>query len=844
MRSRAAEKSFPRNLLGAPARAPSVGRDAEARSRLARGRGAPSLRGASRSDAAGARAVHGRDGRAERKARAAPLLTGPRPWLPWRAAARAAAMSTDRVAIVEGRLDAFLSSAVPAARRRAPDEALVPDGSLTVAGALLLFEDQLLSRAVDVVARELKREGLSYYTISSAGHEQNAVLGAQLRVNDPCFLHYRSGALMMARLRQVPGSTPLFDALLSVCASRDDPTSGGRHKVWGSRAAWTPPQTSTIASHLPKAVGAAFALARRRRLAAGGARLAGPDLPPDAIVACSFGDATVNHATALAGINAARYAARVGTPAPILFVCEDNGVGISVPTPPRWIEDLHANAPFLRYFAARGELDEVWQTARAAIGVCRAERVPVFLHLPCVRLWGHAGTDVESTYLSAEEIERNEAGDPLLANARWLVERGAASPEELRALVADVRARARAAGREAAARPKLASAAEVLAPLAPVEPERWRAAATRAIDPERRRRAFGARLPEDAESPTRRTLGAHLNHALADELARRDELVVFGEDVGKKGGVYGVTQRLQERFGPARVFDTLLDETTILGLAQGAGLLGLLPVAEIAYLAYVHNAVDQLRGEACSLQYFSAGQFANPMLVRMGAFAYQKGFGGHFHNDDSIGGLRDIPGLVLCAPSRGDDAARLLRGALALASESGRVVVYLEPIALYHERDLYESGDGAWLFDYPPPDGTRESALLPGDVGLYREEERDVLLVGYANGLRLALRAARRLEREHGIRARVLDLRWLAPLPFEAIEAHAAPCAATVVVDECRATGGGVADAIVAHLAERGYRGKLGSVRALDGYVPLGPAADLLLVREESIVERVREVVA
>ena len=752
-------------------------------------------------------------------------------------------MSTDRVAIVEGRLDAYLSSAVPAARRPVPEETLRAGSSLTVARALELFEDQLLSRAVDVVARELKREGRSYYTISSAGHEQNAVLGAQLRTTDPCFLHYRSGALMMARLRQVPGSTPLFDALLSVCAARDDPTSGGRHKVWGSRAAWTPPQTSTIASHLPKAVGAAFALARRRRLAAGGGRLPGPELPPDSIVACSFGDATVNHATALAGINAARYAARLSSPLPLLFVCEDNGVGISVPTPARWIEDLYSSAPYLRAFAARGSLDEIWETVRAAIHACRSERVPVFLHLTCVRLWGHAGTDVESTYLTAQEIERNEAGDPLLANARLLVECGAASPDELRALVADVRARARAAGREAAMRPKLASAEEVLAPLAPVEPERWRAAATRAIDPERRRRAFAGRLPETADSPTRRTLGAHLNHALLDELARRDELIVFGEDVAKKGGVYGVTQRLQERFGPARVFDTLLDETTILGLAQGAGLLGLLPVAEIAYLAYVHNAVDQLRGEACSLQYFSAGQFANPMLVRTGAFAYQKGFGGHFHNDDAIGGLRDIPGLVLCTPARGDDAARLLRGALAMARESGRVVVYLEPIALYHERDLYESGDGGWLFDYPPPDGSPGCAILPGDVGLYRAGDRDVLLVSYANGVRLALRAALRLEREHGIRARLVDLRWLAPLPFEAIEQHADECAATVVVDECRATGGGVADAIVAHLAERGYRRPLGSVRALDSYVPLGPAADLVLVREESIVERVREVV-
>ncbi|MEE8467848.1 MAG: transketolase C-terminal domain-containing protein, partial [Planctomycetota bacterium] len=207
-----------------------------------------------------------------------------------------------------------------------------------------------------------------------------------------------------------------------------------------------------------------------------------------------------------------------------------------------------------------------------------------------------------------------------------------------------------------------------------------------------------------------------------------------------------------------------------------------------------------------------------------------------------IGGIRDIPGLAMCTPSRGDDAARLLRGALAMASESGRVVLFLEPIALYHERDLFETGDGEWLSDYPVPDGSAECALLPGEVGLHHPQHSDLLLVSYANGLRLSLRAARTLEREHGIRVRVLDLRWLAPLPLEAVARHAAECGRMLVVDECRATGGGVADALIAHLAEAGFGGRLASVRAADCYVPLGPAADLLLVGEDDILRGALEV--
>ena len=181
-------------------------------------------------------------------------------------------------------------------------------------------------------------------------------------------------------------------------------------------------------------------------------------------------------------------------------------------------------------------------------------------------------------------------------------------------------------------------------------------------------------------------------------------MCVFGEDVGRKGGVYGVTKGLQRRFGAARVFDTLLDEQSILGLALGGGLAGLLPVPEIQYLAYLHNAEDQLRGEAATQQFFSAGQFRNPMVLRVAGYGYQKGFGGHFHNDNAVGVLRDIPGLVIASPARPDDAAAMLRTCLAAAAADGSVCVFVEPIALYHTRDLHDDGDGGWLAPYPAPD--------------------------------------------------------------------------------------------------------------------------------------------
>jgi 2-oxoisovalerate dehydrogenase E1 component len=794
-------------------------------------------------------------------------------------------VSTNRVAVVESNLDGYLESAAPAPRSLEPEERLHPDRALTARRAIELFEDQALSRALDVAARELKKTNRSFYTISSAGHENNAILGALLRLDDPCFLHYRSGGLMMARSRRLAGSTPAFDTLLSLCASAEDPISHGRHKVWGSLPLWVPPQTSTIASHLPKAVGLAFALARARRLgldderarkiskgsgAEPGTRresrgsistrdelapfssnslppFASNSLPPlasDSIVCCSFGDASASHATALAGLNAARYIHRRGSPLPILFVCEDNGVGISVDTPARWIADIWSDAKHIEYFRAEGEIDEMWDSISAAIDRCRSAREPVFLHMLCTRLWGHAGSDVETTYRTVEEIEAIEALDPLLRNARRLVESGAATPELLRSIVSHTRERVNAAAEEAARRPRLLTREQVMETLAPWDEARVRPRAAQPFDSAARDRFWGDALPERSKSPTKRTLAAHINSALHDEMLRRPEILLFGEDTAKKGGVYGVTQGLQKRFGLARVFDTLLDETSILGIAQGSAHIGFLPMPEIQYLAYLHNALDQLRGEACSLSFFSHGQFTNPIVVRIQGLAYQKGFGGHFHNDNSVGALRDIPGLMLAVPARGDDAARMLRGAIAAALECRRIVCFLEPIALYHERDLFADGDNGWLSDYPPPSADPRDALLPGDLGIYHAEASDLCIVSYANGLRLSLRAARTLEREHRIRARVIDLRWLAPLALDALHEHVGACKRLLVVDECRATGGGVADAIIAHFAERSAEAKLRSVRAADSYVPLGTATSAVLVGEDEIVRAAREVCA
>ena len=690
--------------------------------------------------------------------------------------------------------------------------------ALKAPAAIGVFRAQCMSRHLDRIAREMQKAGQGFYTIGSSGHEGMAAVAEAVRDDDMAFLHYRDAAFQLRRAMRVSSCTPIRDLLLSFACASEDPISGGRHKVLGSRRLSIPPQTSTIASHLPKAVGAAFSIAMARHLL-GGERM----LPRDGLVLCSFGDASCNHSTAQGAFNTAAWIAYRRLPLPILFVCEDNGIGISVPTPEGWVAASFRHRPGLRYFHASG-LDscETHDAALQAAEYVRNHRSPAFLHLSMVRLLGHAGSDSEISYRSHRDIEAAEHQDPLLHSARQIVERGILGPLALLSIYDDVGRQCEAVAAEVIRRPRLAGAADVMASIVP--PPR-KVASLRAVPEAERRRSFGRDwLALKQPQPLARLL----NWALTDLLLQHEELFLVGQDIGRKGGVYGVTKRLQQRFGAGRVMDSLLDEQSILGLAIGVAHNGLLPMPEIQFLAYLHNAEDQLRGEAATLPFFSNGQFANPMVVRVAGLGYQKGFGGHFHNDNSLAVLRDIPGVILCCPSNGRDAALLLRECVRLAWQERRVVVFLEPIALYGTRDLDRDGDSAWAQVYPPP----EERAGYGDVAV--QDGEGLAIISYGNGFYLACQAAAVLEAEQGVRPRLVDLRWLQPLPVEALLRALEGIEAVLVVDECRRSGN-VAEGLVTALHEAGLH-RAARLSAEDSFVATGPAYAATMPSRETIV--------
>ena len=681
-----------------------------------------------------------------------------------------------------------------------------PTGPLPATEAVSVFRAACLSRALDRQARAMQKAGQGFYTIGSSGHEGMAAVAAALRPTDIAFLHYRDAAFQIARAAQVPGQSPAWDMLLSFASSSEDPISGGRHKVLGSRALNIPPQTSTIASHLPKAVGAAYSIGAARRH-----RPEHRDLPDDSIVYCSFGDASANHSTAQGAFNTAGWTAFQSVPLPLLFVCEDNGIGISTRTPKGWIAASFAHRPGLRYFACNGlDLYETYQVAAEAADWVRSRRKPAFLHVGTVRLYGHAGADVPTTYLSREEVEAEEANDPLLHSVRLLDEAGALAPAGALAIYEETCARVARVAAEAVTRPRLRTASEVMASLIP--PKRV-CKPTNGPTPEARAAAFGGDLKAMDEPQIMSRL---INWALTDLMLEHPEIALMGEDVGRKGGVYGVTQKLIQRFGPDRMIDTLLDEQSILGLAIGMAQNGFVPLPEIQFLAYLHNAEDQIRGEAATLPFFSNGQYTNPMVVRIAGLGYQKGFGGHFHNDNSVAVLRDIPGLILACPSNGADAARMLRECVRLAREEQRLVVFLEPIALYPMRDLHGDKDGGWMRPYP----ARNEVIPFGEVGV-QGDGTDIAIVTFGNGFYLSCQAERRLA-EAGVKARVIDMRWLSPLPSDALVEAVRGVRRILIVDETRRTGG-IAEALMALFTER-TGVPHARITAEDSFIATGPA--------------------
>tara|TARA_B100001750_G_scaffold81105_1_gene64466 strand:+ start:1000 stop:3207 length:2208 start_codon:yes stop_codon:yes gene_type:complete len=689
-----------------------------------------------------------------------------------------------------------------------------------------LFESQIFSRHLDLKARIMKDEGKCYYTIGSSGHEGNAVFGKVFPYTDMAFLHYRSGAFFIERSKQVAGTTPIYDLALSFTASSDDPISGGRHKVFGSKQLNMPPQTSTISSHIPKAVGTALSIDRAKDL-----MIKERELIDDSIILCSFGDASINHSTALGGINTAEWITHQGGHVPIIFICEDNGLGISVTTPENWVYDSFSNRKGIKYIQCNGlHLIDLIRKAEEANDYCRKNRSPVFLHMKTIRLMGHAGSDIEIGYNSKKNIENNEFNDPLLHSSRILIHNKCLSKDDILKLYEHTREVVNHVCEEASIRPKLNTSRSVMQSILSNSRQYISPTSPKRLD---REKVFGKEY-QRIDQPQH--MAKLINYALTDILTQYSNTLVFGEDVAEKGGVYNVTANLFDQFGIRRVFNSPLDETSIIGTAIGLSHNGFIPIPEIQFLAYYHNAEDQLRGEAATLPFFSKGQFVNPMVLRIPGLAYQKGFGGHFHNDNSLAVFRDLPGIIVACPSNGIDAVKMIRRAVFEAYKNSRITVFIEPIALYMVKDLYKPKDRKWSFKYP--DLNEEISI--GEFAVHGQGS-SLTIISYGNGFYLSMKARVEIEKALNRKIKIIDLRWLSDINILHLLKSIGKCSKILIVDECRKNGcygeGLVSDIFMA--TKEPLKIKLHA--AENSFIPLGKAATVTLPSKQSIIDHAIE---
>jgi 2-oxoisovalerate dehydrogenase E1 component len=407
--------------------------------------------------------------------------------------------------------------------------------------------------------------------------------------------------------------------------------------------------------------------------------------------------------------------------------------------------------------------------------------------------------------------------------------------DEILALYESTREQVIDAAKRAIATPKLTTAEEVMRSIAPTRPPKPQPEPMKPSE-------FAALLGNQFKFMKQpRNLCQNINYALHEVLHKYPNTIICGEDVGKKGGVYRVTADLQSRFGQRRVFDTMLDETSILGASIGAAQMGCIPIPEIQFLAYTHNAEDQIRGEAATLSFFSDGQYTNPMVIRIAGLAYQKGFGGHFHNDNAFAFLREIPGVIVACPSIGDDAALMFKECLRLADEQKRVVIFLEPIALYMTKDLHEKGDNEWLKTYP----VGEKALPYGEPSVFNEPcknaKEKVAIVTYGNGNFLSRQAEKVLRDEHQIESTIIDLRWLVPLHMDKVIPHLKGFDKVLIVDECRKTGSLSEEFITRLIEEAAHMPQVKRITGHDTFIPIGKSWEFVLPSMEDIVNTVSE---
>jgi 2-oxoisovalerate dehydrogenase E1 component len=694
------------------------------------------------------------------------------------------------------------------------------------------------SRKLDDREILLKRQQRIYFQISGAGHEAVGVAaGFALKPGyDWFYPYYRDRALCLAL-----GASP-YEMLLQAVGASDDPNSGGRQMPshWSLPKLNVVTQSSPTGSQILQAVGCAEA---GRYFAAhpdAGKKTSGDyreckevRFHRDEVTYVSLGDGTTSEGEFWEALNTAS-----NRKVPLVFVVEDNQYAISVPVEVQTaggnISRLVAGFPNFHFEEVDGtDPVETYAAFARSVAYCREGNGPSFIHAHVIRPYSHSLSDDERLYRPDAERQQDAARDPITRTQMFLLREGILDEKGINRLEKQVEDDLQAAVDQA------------LEAAAPQPDTVTRYVYSPYLDPTSSgfETAPAPSSGSDGKKPAAKTMAELINATLRDEMRRDERIIIFGEDVADcsreqylrdklikgKGGVFKLTAGLQSDFGSDRVFNSPLAEANIVGRATGMATRGLKPVVEIQFFDYIWPAMMQLRNELPLIRWRSNNGFSAPAVIRVAIGGYLTG-GAIYHSQCGESIFTHIPGLRVVFPSNAMDAAGLLRTAIRCD----------DPVLFLEHKRLYRETFGR--APYPGPD-----YMIPFGKAKVVQEGTDISVITYGAVVPRALQAAQKMEREHGVKVELIDLRCLNPFDWETIAASVRKTNRVIVAYEDSLSWGYGAE-IAARIADELFEELDAPVRrvaAEDTFVAYQPILeDAILPQPDDLFRAMKELAA
>ena len=693
------------------------------------------------------------------------------------------------------------------------------------------YRHMYASRRVDDKEILLKRQQKIFFQISGAGHEAVGVAAAFAlkAAYDWFYPYYRDRALCLAL-----GATA-YDMLLQAVGSGDDPSSGGRQMP----SHWSLPDLNIVTGSSPtgtqilQAVGCAE-VGRYYAAHPDAAQKAEGDYRQfkdvkfhgDEITYVSLGEGTSSEGEFWEALNTAS-----NSRLPLIFVVEDNGYAISVP-----VEVQTAGGNISRLVSAfpNFHFEEVDGTDPVAsyaafvrsVAHCRGGHGPSFVHAHVIRPYSHSLSDDERLYRPDVERQRDAQRDPITRMQMFLIREGILDEKSINRLEKQVDDDLQVAVDRALQAPPPSPDKVLQYVYSPnLDP-------TSSVFDTQPAAARPEAATADGKKPAPKTMADLINATLRDEMRRDERIVIFGEDVADcsredylkqrlvkgKGGVFKLTAGLQMEFGSDRIFNSPIAEANIVGRATGMATRGLKPVVEIQFFDYIWPAMMQLRSELPLIRWRSYNTFSAPCVIRVAIGGYLTG-GAIYHSQCGETVFTHIPGLRVVFPSNALDAAGLLRTAIRCDDP----VLFLEHKRLY--RETYGRAP------YPGPD-----FMVPFGKAKVVQAGTDLTVITYGAVVPRALQAVQKLEREHGVRAELIDLRSLNPFDWDTIAASVQKTNRALVAYEDTLSWGYGAE-IAARIADQMFEHLDAPVRrvaAMDVYVAYHPDLENAILPQTS----------